>query len=112
MSLDYPAMILARIFTVFTTVATPVTVEVLKDTAAERITVNSRGTIRRDVLGGGASSLRSGEPAKYLPGHVPVVPALPPGLAPVPKGIGKVLKENSEEREVKLVSGTIRTERR
>ncbi|MBX3325735.1 MAG: hypothetical protein U0223_11650 [Nitrospira sp.] len=82
--------------------ATPVTVEVVKHTRDEKVSVSSNGTTRTDWLGG--------EPVKYLPGHVPVVSATPTGLAPVTKEVGKVIKENEEERVVKLVSGTIRRE--
>ncbi|MBS0167552.1 MAG: hypothetical protein JSR29_15830 [Nitrospira sp.] len=82
--------------------ATPVTVEVIKQTRDEKVSVSSNGTTRTDYLGG--------KPVEYLPGHVPVVAAPPVGLAPVTKEVGKVIKENEDERITKLVSGSVRTE--
>lgn len=82
--------------------AEPVTVETIKHTRDEKVTVSSNGTTRRDALGG--------SPPQYLAGHAPVVTPPPAGLPPVTKETGKVIKENEEERVVKLVSGTIRTE--
>ncbi|MBX3327522.1 MAG: hypothetical protein U0223_16895 [Nitrospira sp.] len=82
--------------------ALPVTVEVVKHTRDEKVSVSSNGTTRTDYLGG--------KPVEYLPGHVPVVAAPPVGLAPVPKEVGKVIKENEDERITRLVSGSVRTE--
>ena len=82
----------------------PVITETIKHDRDEKVMVSSTGTTRTDYLGG--------KPVTYIPGHEPLAPALPPVLAPVTKEIGKVVKETDSERVVKLVSGTVRTERK
>ncbi len=81
--------------------ATPVTVEVIKHTHDERVTVSSNGTVRRDLLGG--------KPVSYLPDHRPVVEKR---LVYVPwdKEQGKILENNDTQRTVKLKSGTVRVD--
>jgi hypothetical protein len=86
--------------------ATPVLTETLSESADERsvrITHGNNVTVRTAFLGG--------ESAQY---HE--TPQVKPEVhlfdKPVSKEIGRVLKTNSEEREIKLVSGTIRTDLR
>lgn len=82
--------------------STPITVETVKHDHDEKVEVDSRGTTKRTVLGGAKP--------QYLPPHVPVVATAPAGLPPVPKEVGKVIKENEDERVIKLASGSVLTQ--
>lgn len=85
--------------------AIPVTVELVKHDHDEKVEVDSRGTTKRTMLGG--------KPPTYLPGHVPVV-ATAPRLVdlPVSKEVGKVVSNDETARKIKLVSGTVRQDRK
>lgn len=84
--------------------ATPVIVETIKHDQDEKVMVSSNGTTRTDYLGG--------SPQQLLGKAQPVIEKQRLIDQPVPKEVGRVIKENEDERVVKLVSGTIRTERK
>ncbi len=85
------------------TAATPVTVDVIKHDQDEKVSRSSNGTTRTDYLGG--------EPQQVLGKAQPLIEKRLVDQ-PVPKEVGKVIKENEDERVVKLVSGTMRTDRK
>lgn len=81
------------------------TVEVIEKDDNHIVTRDSRGTVREDMLGGSAP--------QYLQTNAPVpAPEIPLCDRPVAKEVGKLLRANDEGREMKLVSGTIRTDLR
>jgi hypothetical protein len=84
--------------------AIPVIVELVSEDKEQRTFVNkTSGTVRQDFLGGTAQ--------RYHEKPVPKV-EVPLFDKPVPKDIGRIIKANEDEREIKLTSGTIRTDLR
>lgn len=80
----------------------PVIIELTKETKDERVFTNvTSGTVRRDCLGGVEPQYED-RPVLRTPERLVD--------RPWDKEVGKIIKENSDERVIKLASGAIRTD--